>query len=468
MNHPKFGVLICLVLQCVAVGVVLPASKLHGADAFKVYPESIHVSPSHPAKLLVFACNTDGSMSEWRDLAKLKMTVRDPAVVSVDEKNQLRFQGVGSTIVIARIGDQEQAISVTAMEDSPITFTRDVAAVIGKSGCNLGTCHGSLHGKAGLRLSLRGDDLAFDFDRIVNEFGGRRIDHFVAKESLLLRKATGAVAHQGGRRFAADSESFRQLKQWIEHGASFTEAAPLVRLQILPEVARIDDKQRSAPTLVVAHFADGTTRDVTRWSRLEPSIPDGALIADDGMIEAQKAIDLSISASYLNGRAAARITFLGDARNENNISGESRNRIDQLVEQRLQSMRVFATPLADDTTFLRRLYLVAVGRLPSSQEAREFLSSDDHDKRERLVDRLLADQGFALQWALRWSDLLRNEDKVMSSKGASFVPSLARKANRSRSTMERMDGRTHPDRGKHLRKSPCLLSSNASRPVHGC
>ncbi len=35
------------------------------------------------------------------------------------------------------------------------------------------------------------------------------------------------------------------------------------------------------------------------------------------------------------------------------------------------------------------------------------------------MERLLHDQGYASLWAMRWSDLLRNEQKVMSPQGAS-------------------------------------------------
>jgi hypothetical protein len=42
-------------------------------------------------------------------------------------------------------------------------FTIDVMPVLSKAGCNLGTCHGNLNGKGGLKLSLRGQDPEHDF-----------------------------------------------------------------------------------------------------------------------------------------------------------------------------------------------------------------------------------------------------------------------------------------------------------------
>ncbi len=388
--------------------------------ALKLYPESIHVSPNNPGHLLIYQSHADGSLLDVRDHLSLVIEVQDTHVAEVTVDRQILFRNPGTTSINVMFGELRQTMQVTSIAEAPITFTRDVSSIIGKSGCNLGTCHGSLHGKAGLRLSLRGDDLAFDFDRIVHEYGGRRIDPIVAEESLFLLKATGKVAHQGGRRFGTDSESYRHLKAWIENGATCVESPALTLLQVLPEAARIDDGQRTASMLVVAHFADGTTRDVTRWSRLEPSVPDGATLSDDGTIAVGKSIDLSIGASYLNGRTAGRFTFLGKTETVDESISQSNNPIDVLVNNRLTQMRIQFAPLVDDSTFLRRSYLVAVGRLPTSQEARDFLANSRINKREVLIDELLADHGFDLVWALRWSDLLRNEDKVMSSRGTAL------------------------------------------------
>src|SRR5262249_35504020 len=50
-------------------------------------------------------------------------------------------------------------------------------------------------------------------------------------------------------------------------------------------------------------------------------------------------------------------------------------------------------------------------------EARAFLADARPDKRARLIDDLLTRPEFADFWALKWSDLLRNEEKVLDRKG---------------------------------------------------
>ena len=62
---------------------------------------------------------------------------------------------------------------------------------------------------------------------------------------------------------------------------------------------------------------------------------------------------------------------------------------------------------ASETTWARRVYLDLAGRLPTSDEARAFVSSTNPSKRAALVDQLLASDDFADYWSMRLCDLLR-------------------------------------------------------------
>ena len=59
------------------------------------------------------------------------------------------------------------------------------------------------------------------------------------------------------------------------------------------------------------------------------------------------------------------------------------------------------------TVFIRRVYLDAIGTLPTAEEVRVFLDDRKPEKRNRLVDKLLAQDEFADYWAMKWGDLLR-------------------------------------------------------------
>jgi len=64
--------------------------------------------------------------------------------------------------------------------------------------------------------------------------------------------------------------------------------------------------------------------------------------------------------------------------------------IDREIDRRLADAKVPASPAADDGEFQRRVWLDVVGRIPARAEAAAFLGDTTPDKRERLIDALLA------------------------------------------------------------------------------
>src|SRR5262245_18845355 len=55
-----------------------------------------------------------------------------------------------------------------------VSFRNEIMAVLSKAGCNQGACHGNQNGKNGFKLSLRGEDAAFDFKSLTRDTFGRR------------------------------------------------------------------------------------------------------------------------------------------------------------------------------------------------------------------------------------------------------------------------------------------------------
>lgn len=76
-------------------------------------------------------------------------------------------------------------------------------------------------------------------------------------------------------------------------------------------------------------------------------------------------------------------------------------------------------PLVNDETFLRRASLDIQARLPLPEETRAFLADPDPAKRERWVDRLLADPSASARRFVRLADRLRVKDEVL---GLSLTP----------------------------------------------
>jgi len=87
--------------------------------------------------------------------------------------------------------------------------------------------------------------------------------------------------------------------------------------------------------------------------------------------------------------------------------GKPRHWGDALVFQRLAKLGMEPAALCSDAVFHRRVYLDVIGTLPTPAESRDFLRDDSPDKREALVEHLLAHESFADYWALKWCDLLR-------------------------------------------------------------
>src|SRR2546423_15389909 len=89
--------------------------------------------------------------------------------------------------------------------EAAVSFRNEVMAVLSKSGCNAGACHGNKNGKGGLKLSLRGQDPDLDFNVLTRDLFARRINPMDPDRSLILLKATAQVPHEGGVRFRTDS-----------------------------------------------------------------------------------------------------------------------------------------------------------------------------------------------------------------------------------------------------------------------
>lgn len=83
------------------------------------------------------------------------------------------------------------------------------------------------------------------------------------------------------------------------------------------------------------------------------------------------------------------------------------NPIDEAVFGRLRQLGLLPAHLCSDAVFLRRAYLDITGAIPTAGEARSFLEDSRPEKREQLIDRLLASDGFAGYWSMKWCDLLR-------------------------------------------------------------
>lgn len=81
--------------------------------------------------------------------------------------------------------------------------------------------------------------------------------------------------------------------------------------------------------------------------------------------------------------------------------------IDLVISEKLSSIQQPQRAEIDDYTFARRLYLDAIGRIPTLTELDTFINDDSEQKRSQLISKLLSSKGHHSHMYNYWSDLLR-------------------------------------------------------------
>jgi len=88
------------------------------------------------------------------------------------------------------------------------------------------------------------------------------------------------------------------------------------------------------------------------------------------------------------------------------------NWVDRFINDALIKAGHKPNPRADDFVFLRRIYLDAVGRIPTDEEAAAFLKDKDSEKRRKLIDKLLVTAGYRSHLFNWLGDLLRHKHSI--------------------------------------------------------
>jgi hypothetical protein len=316
-----------------------------------------------------------------------------------------------------------------------VSFRNDVMAVFSKAGCNAGACHGNKNGKASFKLSLRGQDPDLDLAALTRDMEGRRTNVIDPDRSLILLKPTTQIPHEGGLRFRVGSLEYGILRKWIAAGAPAdgAEVPRLVRLEVSPaqrvvvvgeEVGKKTGEKTSAEAnpaedvaiKAIAVFSDGSRRDVSDLAVYEQST-DLAEISPGGLVRGLRMGETTVIVRYLQCQEPVRLAFVPARPGFVWKPAPVNNYIDEAVMAKLKTMRMNPSGNCPDSEFIRRAYLDLLGILPTVEEAKAFVADTSSQKRAVLIDRLLERPEYADQWALKWSDLLRNEERTLDRKG---------------------------------------------------
>lgn len=409
---------ICDWIFAVLAAGVLGVSSVANAG-IAVYPPQVNLEGASDAQaIIVQETSPDGVTSDVTGQCKLSL---DQGVAKIN-RDTLTPLSDGAGKLTIRYQNESVTIPILVKNASlkrPISFKLNVMPTLSHAGCNVGACHGAARGKDGFRLSLFGFDPDGDYERVTREQANRRINLSIPEDSLLLQKATGSVAHTGGKRFPADSTSYQTIYQWIDAGAPQDPAnvAQVTGVEIYPPQMLLRGTGSSQQLSVRAKYSDGTDRDVTDLAVFISNNDSSAVLSKekDGLVTAASPGEAFIIARFATFTVGTPIIVIPKNAPSSMPTLPENNYIDHLVNAKLAQMRITPSPLCSDEAFLRRACIDITGELPTLEEYDAFIASKDPHKREKLVDELLSRKEFVEIWVMKFAELLQirsNNDRV--------------------------------------------------------
>jgi mono/diheme cytochrome c family protein len=274
---------------------------------------------------------------------------------------------IGASVLPATLTSAVRADAATsttqpaAATQPGVEFQRDIQPIFAAR-CE--SCHGPEKQRGGLRLDSHNAILKGGTDGPVVTAGS-------SAKSLLIQLVTGQdpdrpMPPKGDR---LTERQIALLKAWIDAGAAGGSQGPA-----------------SQPASAAKGQADSNIDPTFEWATSDAS--------------EQFAL-----------RRRERLKKLPAPPSPPQVSSEAFNEIDRFIIgawQKANLPQAAAPPLlCSDATFLRRVYLDLIGRVPTLAETRQFLDSNDRDKRKKLVDTLLArNDEYAAHWTPFWEEAL--------------------------------------------------------------
>ena len=405
--------------------VVIPEVKLlaqYNVTEIRLIPSEVVFSHASEYRKVLVMGKTDKSGEI--DLSRTAKFTPAADCVRFDEQGYLfPVKDCETRVAVAASGLTRQLpVTVRGLSKTrEVSFVRDVEPILNKVGCTAGTCHGAAKGKNGFKLSLRGYDPEFDYDRLIHDVSGRRFNRADPARSLLLLKPTAQVPHGGGLRFDTDSQYYKTILAWLSQGVPFgdAKAAEVARLEVVPTDILMPKPGLSQQIVVMAHYPDGTARDVTREASYTSNTPSVAEVTQDGLLASQRKGEAALLVRYEGNFVTVSTTILAGTPGFKWVESPQYNYIDEAVDRKLQKLRILPSPLSTDAEFIRRVSLDLIGVPPTPEEVEAFLrdKTPSREKRARLVDHLLARPEYVDHWSLKWGDLLKSNRKFLGQKG---------------------------------------------------
>lgn len=426
-------VTLCFVPLCLCVS---PASSQLPAAAksdLQILPPKVTLSGMQSAQRLLVEARDGGQFAGDRS-PSAAFSTSNPKIAAVDPDGTVRAVGNGIAVITARIQGRATSAQVTVTGvGAPFAwnFRNHVLPILTKAGCNAGACHGAAAGKGGLKLSLRGYDPDTDYNVLTRQASGRRIVPGDPAHSLFLLKPTMTLPHGGGRRIEPGSRDYRVLAGWVQAGTPRPRPQdPRVQsLEVFPPLTTLQP-QDSQQIVVRAQYSDGHSEDVTRWVKFGSSDNNVATVDDMGRAKMAGSGEAAITVWFSSKVTFARVVspFPGAPPKDAYAKADRVNFVDDLVLNKLQSLGLTPSAACTDGEFIRRACLDAAGILPTPAETQAFVAETTPDKRQKLIERLLARPEFTDYWAYKWSDLFLVSSKKLSAPATKVFYEYLRKS----------------------------------------
>ena len=388
-------------------------TSVEAAGPLTVYPEAIELKGRDSRQQVIVSANAGRFTSDVTRESTYE--IADDTIAAVNSSGIVTPLKSGATQLTVTHGEFTATVAVKVSDGEsqlPLDFDRDIVPILTRRGCNGGGCHGKTTGRGGFRLSLFGYNPDLDFESITRDSAGRRVTTHRGAASLLLQKPAMQIPHGGGKRLSPGEPEFARLVQWIEGNTPRTspaaKPAALAKLTLHPNQRSLRPESQQQ-ILATAHYADGSTRDVTRLVVFKSNEPTIAEVDEWGLVTTAKRIgETAVVATFSGQVAVSRIRIPLD-RPWTEPDFPIRNTVDELVLAQLKSLGIPPSKVYSDQAFLRRATQQIAGRLPTIDERQAFSQETSANRREQLVRRLLDDPGYADHFAQKWSGILRNK-----------------------------------------------------------
>jgi hypothetical protein len=341
----------------------------------------------------------------------VKYDVADVKVARVSSTGRVVPVGNGKTEFTATYGDKSVKLALTAESCDvylPINFANQVVPIFTKLGCNSGGCHGKASGQNGFKLSLLGYEPDVDYRALVMEARGRRLMPGAPDSSLLLLKASGGVAHGGGKRMEVGSDEYRLVRRWVAAGMPVgAKTDPVVEhIKVVP-AHRVLTRHNRQQFAAYAHYSDGSVEDITRRAQYDSNDQEIAVVDAAGLVRTLgMSGEAAVMCRYQGHVTTFRATVPLGAKVPD-YAFEEKTLVDRFTRKKWQELGLAPSDLCTDEQFIRRLSLDLTGTLATPTQVLGFVNDPDPGKRDKLVDSLLHSPEYTYFFANKWADILR-------------------------------------------------------------